>query len=82
MTIAFWIATSLTLVSGYLCWNTQDNLVFVFLLTLCSFSALGSFVLAAWLLKVVLLLAGICWLQWLCITSHCPKSFNPDPPEG
>ncbi|NJN31768.1 MAG: hypothetical protein HC824_16085 [Synechococcales cyanobacterium RM1_1_8] len=82
MSIAFWIAISITLVSGYLCWSSKNNLVFVFLLTVCSFRALGSSILAAWLLKVFLLLAGIWWLQWLCNTSHGPKSFNPDPPEG
>jgi hypothetical protein len=82
MNTIFLISTAITLIAIYLCWNSPNSVILIFLLTLCSFSALGSFILATWLLKAFLLLMGIVWLQWLCITSHCPKSLKLDRPEG
>ena len=74
MTLSFLIPFAISLIAGFIAYQGQEEIVTLFSTILAIISLVLTFVLAPWMVQILVLVAGLAGLRYFCDRHACQNS--------
>lgn len=71
MTLSFLIPLAIALIAGYVAYQGQEEIVTLFSTILAIISLVVTFVLAPWVVQILVLVSGLAGLRYFCYRHSC-----------